>query len=1097
MGMTSSADMRQTTLLLIAINCLLPSSGLLCPRAAEASSSQQEFGQVEVEVRTGTGQRIPDLYAAIVSEQERWSAPQREELFPMGRSFAWRQVTGRYRMVTSAPGYTIRYSDPFEIEGGKTIRLDIELAPLVRVPGQLIDQAGKPVARGRIGRLRAFLHDFGLRLSPLGEKHLAENFSTITDREGRFQLAMAPAMGHLIAVEARGFAPRIFQQLNLENAATRLASVVLSPGSSLRVKWTASEEASPSYDRLVLVPIVSPPNNALSLELQTALLSRPRSGKSQEWPSLTPGTYELWLRGPPHDNGWLTPVTLRRVELSAGQQLHLDLGHFAKFLPRSGVKSSAKNPALSILLVSSSSSWRGKVQVEEWSADGAKPVESRVVPVSGGLRVELTRCHPGSRYRVISLRNLAVTPPVSCTSPVEEIRIHNFTPGQLSGRVRPPEGGLVPPQLLVTVRPCAEQHRPAQDSGPLGEFPALINNDGIFEATIPAGCVEGLLLVGSFAAHPWGPKTLNVGQSAELGSIALEHGNTILARIVDSVDHHPIAGVEVGVTPATAPSPSRKPVSPEVQTVSSEQTSNEHGWVRITGIPNGEFALRMQAPERHFAVFSPPFAVAGRQEAILPEVELAAASVLEVQIEQADRWFDKEAIPLAVYAERIDQTTNGEPRQLRAEITGDLMARFAEIVPGNWRLTGVIDLGGQRSPAGQTVVEIEPGETHRISLALSDLIFAGEVLLDEEPIEGILTLVPTPLDGRRKMTVRTDTEGRFTVSIERAGRYRVEISDREGRFKRAIVRGLELEDPDEPVIIRLPSGRIAGHVIAPPGVPLPAQLTIRQSDDSISALGHIERRVHSNEDGLFEFEALGEGDWTLTATAGKLRSRPRTFHLTANELLKGLEVRLSKEKQLHGIVISAQGEPVDGAKGLVFLPLSAPGEEVVQPRWTTARSGRFEFDSLGREGELVSIQVIAPDGTAMATVGRLDEGMEIRLPATTGEVILNLQNGSWRDFPPPPLWLVTKNGALLSPLSAGRIQPESANESQLVISKLATGSWRIVRVESTIQAQLLLSRQMISLPTEAQFLVKPGSSLSIDLAQSTQDKPNSNSRQED
>ncbi len=1026
-----------------------------------------------------------------------WNAPQREEIFKEGRPFAWRLTPGSYRIVTSAPEFTTHYSAPFKIETGKTTRLDIELGSLLRVPGQLTDQEGQPIAGGRIGRLRAFLHDFGLRLSPLGEEHLASNFSIITDREGRFRLAMAPAMGHLIVAEARGFSPRIFEQLNPNSAATKLATVVLSPGSSLKVEWSESEVASPSYDRLILAPLGPVARNTLPLELQAALLSRPRTGETQEWSSLAPGAYELWLRGPPHDNGWRAPITLRRVELSRGQQLQLNLGHFAELEPRRETRVSLKSPALSILLISSPSAWRGRVQVEEWSADGATPVASQVAPVSGGLRVELTHCRPGARYRISSPHSLAITPPVPCTSSAEEVRINTFSRAQLSGKVQPPQGGAMPPQLLAIVRRCSEQHRPPTDSNPLGEFPALINKDGSFEATIPAGCVEGLLLAGGFAARPWGPKTLDAERLAELGTIPFQHGNTVLARIVDSIDHHPVAGVEVGVTSTTAPSLARGTTPFEVQTISIQQSSNDHGWVRIGGIPKGEFLLRMQAPDRRFAVFSPPFAVAGRQEVILPEVELKPTSVLEVAIEQADRWLDQEAIPLGVYAERLDQNLSDGPRQLRAEITGDLMARFAEISPGSWRLTGVIDFGGRRSPAGETIIDIEPGEIHRASLALSDLLFAGEVRLGDEPVEGVLTLVPTPLDGRRKMTVRTDAEGNFTVSVERTGSYRVEVSDREGRFQRAIVRGVVLEDPDEPLIIKLPSARITGHMIAPRGVPLIAQVHLCQSDDSIAALGHIERRTRSDKDGRFELEALGEGDWTLTATAGKLRSRPRTFHLAAGELLQEIEVKLGEEERIHGIVISAEGKPVAGAKGLMFWPLSAPGEEVVQPRWTTATSGSFEFDSLGREGEQVSIQVIAPDETATATVVRLDEGMEIRLPATTGEVILNLKDKSWRDFPPPPLWLVTANGAVLSPLSAGRIQPESAKPSRLVIAKLATGSWRIVRVESTAQAQLLLSRQAISLPTEAQFLVKPGSSLTINLAQPTQDKPNSNLNQED
>jgi hypothetical protein len=147
-------------------------------------------------------------------------------------------------------------------------------------------------------------------------------------------------------------------------------------------------------------------------------------------------------------------------------------------------------------------------------------------------------------------------------------------------------------------------------------------------------------------------------------------------------------------------------------------------------------------------------------------------------------------------------------------------------------------------------------------------------------------------------------------------------------------------------------------------------------------------------DGSFRFEAPAEGRWLLAAVTapGFLPFAPEWGHspvvvdVRSGQVVRGVELRLSRATRLAGKVVDPDGTPVPGAE--VRL-LGAGGEAALvalEDRFTTDAAGAFRFTA--PRGVVVEARKpgFAPGRTEVGVRALVEQRLEVRLHPVRGEV---------------------------------------------------------------------------------------------------------------
>lgn len=173
--------------------------------------------------------------------------------------------------------------------------------------------------------------------------------------------------------------------------------------------------------------------------------------------------------------------------------------------------------------------------------------------------------------------------------------------------------------------------------------------------------------------------------------------------------------------------------------------------------------------------------------------------------------------------------------------------------------------------------------------------------------------------------------------------------------------------PEHRLDLRLPEGGIEGRVVdAGDGSPVAgARVTARrvQTQDSSGWLGRLvaqesgQSRETSREDGSFTFTRLDAGEFQLVVSpprgdpgeSGKRYgpSNPLVVEVRADEVVRGVELKLPAALALFGRVLDAGGAPVSGAQ---LIATRAQSQGLAGERASSNRDGDYRFEALS-EGE--------------------------------------------------------------------------------------------------------------------------------------------------
>lgn len=1015
--------------------------------------------EVAVDVTLEAAHDDSAVYVGLVTEDQPFRNPLREEILQGRSATTFAAPPGRYRIVCGATGFETVFSPPFEIPPSGKARKSISLRRLLPLKGRVVDNLGNPLADAAVGLWDAFLRDAANRLSPLGEEHLRRNATTRTGDAGWFELPALPGFRHRVWVEAAGFAPGWLRDVLFkppeENGPWEIR---LARGGSLAVSWQAEAQATGA--RFMLLRAKASPLGKPYLAESLGLWERPVEGAegTAQWPALPAGDYELWLRAPRrgiHQDGpalvasvSLETRTAKQVKIELSQPVGLDAEAEAA-------------PDLRLLLPKVDRKKQDELEVTLWSANRAQSQKVSLSSASGGVLLDLPGgCRRGVRLLVVAGQQVGSLVQDQDPPCRETRRVGLFPSATIDATLLVPAGERLPQVGLLRAFRCPEGRLSTGEE--LGAFPFRIESGGRIHARLPAGCVAAVLEVGDFAPLAIGQAKRVPAATSDLGTVRLAFGGALLARTLDGATLRPLSGVAVEAVPLT------KRDSPLKKRAGS---TDETGWVRLFGLEPGDYRLRLLPPGRHWPHIAGPFEVRARDEGLFDEILIPPPGSLEVELRPSEGLAELAAsfrVSLAArdphFRDELAPTPGDENRFL-----------FPEVPPGIWDFTALALLRtGGVAPVRRTEVEVQPGELAQVAIDLEGDLYRGKVTYLGQPVEGSLSLRPTRLEQRYSVTVSLSPEGTFTALLDRPGLYQGQVTDRKARFSRATLPNVRFDRPEREVHLVVSTGRLMGRVVDASGQPVAdaeveAMAQRGAQEAGVPAdLELVVLRAASAADGTFMLSGVGEGPWTLMAEERERRSQPHGVRLGPDESVDVGDLTLLEKQVVEGQVQDELGRAVAGVVGSVIFSSKAPGELPRSIRWTSDRDGRFSFDAAGSMGTLGNFILRAPAMASTASRQTVADGLILRMPTQGGSAELRLEGSSWQSAPVRGLYLVRDDGAFLAP----RLEGHGADTQR--VEPLAPGRWRLVLLDSGSLLPILAQGGGTQLPPLAELVIEPG-----------------------
>lgn len=630
-------------------------------------------------------------------------------------------------------------------------------------------------------------------------------------------------------------------------------------------------------------------------------------------------------------------------------------------------------------------------------ADG-EALKISVVAPQGGCMGTLRRVSPEGE----ALWQRAAEFPVEVTLPSAEVstRLEASCNGFWSAPLELP-AGAAGDGLELAVVPAGSIHgkvllskgapRPAGLSArllrPLGigaaELPLLASCTlkGVsFRCELPAGKLDLSLGVPGFApTYLWG-LDVKRGVDREVGPVRLALGASVAGWVV---------------VPSTAAEPVITEVAPEttgwlgdpakqaMRLRTARASTDTRGFFQLTGLAAGAYRLRVTRSDLAPTDLSIELQE-GKELALPAPLRLGPPITLEAFVRPAEAG----GRPLSGVLEReVPRTNVVEPvARRKVRLDGSWSAR--KLVPGRYTFRVVDDAN---STLFVSEIEVEPGMAP-LAVDLDFVEVDGRVTMGEsEPVQG--EVVFGTLHRQPNFVARSDQEGHFTAFLPRSGEWLIEVVEAETTHRAPAV-DVQRRGDGKPtwVDVRLPDTLVSGHV-REKGEPVGDAIVLAQlqKDD-----GAVERAAFSRslEDGTFRLRGVRPGKLLLRAYTRTSSSRWQPLQLDEGRKADGVDLELSRQVEVAGSVIGAQG-PIPGAY-VVGVPVINGNSDTWQLRGVSGADGRFVLEGVDGMAEALDLLVVAAGyGVRMfRTPLQAASGspVEIRLSEAKGELLFGKED---------------------------------------------------------------------------------------------------------
>jgi hypothetical protein len=227
----------------------------------------------------------------------------------------------------------------------------------------------------------------------------------------------------------------------------------------------------------------------------------------------------------------------------------------------------------------------------------------------------------------------------------------------------------------------------------------------------------------------------------------------------------------------------------------------------------------------------------------------------------------------------------------------------------------------------RATVVLEGDETVHVVLGAipeSAVLVTGVVTRSGEPVGGAqiwAAPVGTRVRGNQTRSANSRADGSYELALDEPGEYSFTVSG-ENQARRSHVE--TVPDTDQHIVdLELPSGLIAGRVVAPDGDALdemPVMLSISAQTAESRSFG-VSGWEQTDEDGNFRFEGVAEGEYVLTAgnslwTRGEdaeYGTAVAEVELGEDEVKDGVVLIVERAATVTGTVRGSDGRPISGA----------------------------------------------------------------------------------------------------------------------------------------------------------------------------------------
>lgn len=490
----------------------------------------------------------------------------------------------------------------------------------------------------------------------------------------------------------------------------------------------------------------------------------------------------------------------------------------------------------------------------------------------------------------------------------------------------------------------------------LSEHRTRSAEDGTFAFDLPAGNWELSVIEETHVTAE--PVVFSVPGAPEPLEVTCMRAVTVSGRVLDP-DGAPVEGATVyyDVDAGQVVTALMSPPAPD------STRSGEDGTFTLLGLPPGE--LKISASQDKFAKGSVEQLTAGPGDIIEDQVlRLTRGGIIE------GICFDNEGRTASNRIVTVQSMAMTNQRVVASEEDGTF--RIEGLEPGNYQVVAIdpdMRTSGDANSSSinemfkymkLATAEVVEGEIVTVFLGAppSDPVeVTGRVTQGGEPYEqAMVTWLPASTGVQEKMKfATTDSEGRYSLTLDEAGDYVISVAKLPGgatqqitvEFDAVVEEGASTHRRD----IEIPGGTLAGRVFGADGEPLSAARVSVVEAGGIRTnqmIGGSYAELQSDANGAFEVSGLRPGLYQVSAGGamlfGNAPSAPARVTVGPIEVgkdarVEGVEVRLTAACSAEIIVRTPSGEPVQGAS--IFLR-----------------------DGEGRHTELFSLAATGPGGRA-------------------------------------------------------------------------------------------------------------------------------------
>jgi uncharacterized GH25 family protein len=815
-------------------------------------------------------------------------------------------------------GYVPSLPAVVELETAKTIVRSIELDPLLKIFGRVLDETNQPVDRAKVSvdfMARTSSAELNRLLSEQGRSVL----STTTNSKGEFEILLPPQeRGITLLASMLGYARARVGPLTLETARVRMGIVLrLSPGLAATGR-VVNEKGEPIKDALVRA------HNSLETSELDEMEPRATSGLEGKFVlrGLEKGVYKLKVTHAGHATKVVSKVeiapettnTLADVVLEPNEEIKGRVAE-ADGQPISGAKVSA---------------FAGELNTAEAISD-----EKGAFFLSGfarGSRVHLTATSSG---------HASATKTVS--APNQDVAIVLLRRGTLRGRVEEA-------QSLTPIRSFAMRIGLGSTSK------TFLQDDGNFEWNeLPPGRWSFTVSAPGYQTLEMSDVEIRPGESTEV-VFALERGVELAGRVVDAQSGAGVPNVSVNYTDASMDR------SPEwyFYSMPIAQKTDADGRFKFDTLPRAKITLIARAPQYAEARQT---VVAGEDRFI--EIKLSRGSFISGRVVASDT-----ITPAAGAAVSLLNKADMTAVTIPADGNGNFY--FGDVTPGQYRVSAESKSGQTNS---QEVLLRENEQLKDVVLVVkSGATIRGKVSGLRPDESKIVQIIVQASDDFLRNT-STLVDGTYVVRGVPAGPVRVTAQT----SRRAISRSSEIPESSAEISVDIKfanAGRLSGRITRA-GKPVPNE-TIKAWSRDVEA---ITGSGQTDANGFYVIDGLSENTYEISFGSGSSKSVWISGDTVLDVELPAHSVsgRVAEDKSgqsLSGVLVQVQGlKPATGARTFASATTDSSGNFNVEG----LDAGQYELIAQKHGFRVASEMLVVPVLSPVLLSLSASEGIPIRV----------------------------------------------------------------------------------------------------------------------